>query len=156
MGFSPDVWVASSEEAPSIAELQARFDAEFNSPCPPVEVLTDRFRRIIAGDHGFVVLAGERRNPAGHALVTLRPTIYDDGPLAVLDELYVRPTQRNHGYGSRLLHTAISQVQSLGGAEMHINVDEVDHGARRFYERHGFTNIEPGETFRMLCYLKEF
>ena len=24
---------------------------------------------------------------------------------------------------------------------------------RRFYERHGFANIEPGEDYRMLCYI---
>ena len=23
------------------------------------------------------------------------------------------------------------------------------------YERHGFVNIEPGEDYRMLCYLRE-
>ena len=38
---------------------------------------------------------------------------------------------------------------------MHINVDEVDTDARRFYERHGFVNIEPGQEHRMLCYLRE-
>ena len=36
---------------------------------------------------------------------------------------------------------------------MHINVDEVDVDTRRFYERHGFRNIEPGVDYRMLCYI---
>lgn len=36
---------------------------------------------------------------------------------------------------------------------MHINVDEVDHDTRRFYERHGFRNIEDGVDYRMLCYI---
>jgi hypothetical protein len=27
--------------------------------------------------------------------------------------------------------------------------------ARRFYERHGFVNIELGTDYRMLCYLRE-
>lgn len=102
-----------------------------------------------------MLLAGERAGPAGHALVTLRPTIYDDGPLAVLDELYVQPSRRNRGLGSLMLQKAIAEVQARGGSEMHINVDEVDLDARRFCERHGFTNIQPGEDFRMLCYLKE-
>lgn len=38
--------------------------------------------------------------------------------------------------------------------EMHINVDEIDVATRRFYERHGFVNIEPDTTYRMLCYLR--
>jgi hypothetical protein len=36
---------------------------------------------------------------------------------------------------------------------MHINVDEVDADTRRFYERHGFVNIEDGVDYRMLCYI---
>ena len=39
--------------------------------------------------------------------------------------------------------------------EMRIGVDEDDIDARRFYERHGFWNVEPGETSRMLCYVSD-
>jgi hypothetical protein len=35
-----------------------------------------------------------------------------------------------------------------------INVDEGDTGARRFYEAHGFSNTEPGETERLLYYFR--
>lgn len=31
----------------------------------------------------------------------------------------------------------------------------IDVDTRRFYERHGFTDIEPGTNYRMLCYLRE-
>ena len=46
-------------------------------------------------------------------------------------------------------------TRGRGAQEMHINVDEVDLGARRFYERHGFTNTEAGQEYQMLCYLRE-
>jgi hypothetical protein len=50
-------------------------------------------------------------------------------------------------------------VRSRDVGEIHINVDEVDTDTRRFYERHGFVNIEPGQEqgqdYRMLCYLRE-
>ena len=36
---------------------------------------------------------------------------------------------------------------------MHIGVDEVDTDTRRFYERHGFVNIEEGVDYRMLYYV---
>jgi GNAT superfamily N-acetyltransferase len=53
------------------------------------------------------------------------------------------------------LLAAIDLVRSRGAGEIHINVDEVDEDTRRFYERHGFTNIEPGEDYRMLIYLRQ-
>ncbi len=73
----------------------------------------------------------------------------------MLDELYVIPDLRGGGIGTQLLRRAIEEVRARGGGEMHINVDEIDTDARRFYERHGFVNVEPGRDYRMLCYIRE-
>ena len=67
----------------------------------------------------------------------------------------MRPELRNHGIGSRLLLEALEQVRQRCALEMRIGVDEVDREARRFYERHGFSNVEPDGGSRMLCYLTE-
>lgn len=147
--------LAREEHAGTIARMQTDFNAEFDWPSPPYDVLLRRYRSLIADRAAFVLIAGDPSAPAGYALVTLRPTIYCDGPLAVLDELYVRPAQRGASIGSALLSHAIVEVRARGGGEMHINVDEIDADARRFYERHGFVNIEPGTDYRMLCYTRE-
>ena len=70
----------------------------------------------------------------------LRPTSYCDGPLAYLEELHVGPALRDAGIGTRLLH---------------FGVDAVDTEARRFYERHGFSNLEPDTGTQMLLNLGE-
>ena len=67
----------------------------------------------------------------------------------------MEPNLRDQGIGTALLKTAMLRARERGGAEMHINVDEVDTDTRRFYERHGFTNIQPGKDHRMLCYIRE-
>ena len=54
----------------------------------------------------------------------------------------------------RSLDRSLGWARALGAGEMHINVDEIDVDTRRFYERHGFVNIEPGTDYRMLCYLQ--
>jgi GNAT superfamily N-acetyltransferase len=72
-----------------------------------------------------------------------------------LEELYVRPELRDRGIGTALLETAIRLVRERRGGEIHINVDEVDTDTRRFYERHGFVNFEPGADYRMLCYIRQ-
>ena len=50
---------------------------------------------------------------------------------------------------------AVNVLARKGCEEIHINVDEPDHDARRFYERHRFTNVEVGQEYRMLCYIRE-
>lgn len=148
--------IASQDEAPALAQLQVDFAVEFDDPTPPFDVLEPRFRRLIADPAAFAVIAVGDRRALGYALVTLRPTVYFDGPLAVLDELYVVPDRRGGGIGTDLLEEAIRELRRRGGREMHINVDDVDADARRFYERHGFVNVEPVRRSRMLMYLREF
>ena len=152
---SVSVLVAGAEHAAVVGRLLHDFNTEFDSPTPDAEELAARFARLLDRDDVVVLLAGRAERPTGLAFLTLRPTPYYDGPLAQLEELYVQPRERDHGTGTALLSAAIQLVRERGCAEMHINVDEVDTDARRFYERHGFTNIERGTDYRMLCYLRE-
>ena len=147
--------IGTPNDAALLATLLTEFNREFETAVPDARTLTTRFERIL-GDSVVLAIIAEISDPVGFALVTMRPTPYHDGLLAQLDELYVVPDLRWSGIGSALLTKAIAALRSRGVHEMHINVDEVDDGARRFYERHGFTNIEPGADYRMLCYLREF
>ncbi len=151
--IEPLVRRATAADAEVVARLLYDFNTEFQSPTPSSVEFAARFRQLLPRDDVIVVLAGAGE-PVGFALVTLRPTPYFDGPLAQLEELYVVPALRGQGQGSALLDAAVELVRARDGGEMHINVDEIDTDARRFYERHGFVNIEPGEDYRMLCYLR--
>lgn len=152
-----DVTVREAEvaDADLVGRLLFEFNTEFESPTPSAAEFAGRFRRLLSEDDVVVLLAGDG-NATGFALLTLRPTPYFDGPLAQLEELYVRPDLRDGGIGTAILERAIALVRERGAGEMHINVDEVDTDTRRFYERHGFVNIQPGADYRMLCYLREF
>lgn len=156
MGASEEIEVrrATVTDAATAGRLLFDFNTEFESPTPTAAEFAARFALLLPRDDVIVLLA-EDPEPVGFAYLTLRPTPYGDGPLAQLEELYVRPGLRDHGIGTRLLLTALDQVRERGAIEMHINVDEVDVDTRRFYERHGFSNIEPGEDYRMLFYLRE-
>lgn len=153
----PAVRLATPADAYVIGGLLFDFNTEFESPTPSAADFGDRFTSLLARPDVFVVLAADPVTGAatGFGYVTLRPTPYGDGPLAQLEELYVVPTLRDRGIGTALLTTAVAEVERRGGIEVHINVDEIDTDTRRFYERHGFSNIQPGEDFRMLCYLRE-
>ena len=75
-------------EVELVAKLLRDFNTEFDTPVP--ENLERRFAQLIARDDVIVVLAGE----VGFAYLTLRPSPYYDGPVAMLEELYVAPAHR--------------------------------------------------------------
>lgn len=116
------------------------FNTEFGTPSPGTEILVQRLARSI-GDQHFVVLGG---SPSfGIAVVSLRPNVWYDGPVALLDELYVAPHRRREGFGGLILAKARAEAAQRGAEIMEINVDEADVDAERFYERAGFTKINP-------------
>ena len=130
---------AEVADAERIAELLDAFNTE--SETPGVEVLAERLRTLLAGPSTFAVIGDD---PAvGVALVTLRPNVWSDGPVALLDEMYVVPEQRGSGVGSAILQRMVEICRERGVAEIEINVDESDADTMRFYERHGFSNGDP-------------
>ncbi len=133
--------LAALDDAGEVARLLHDFNTEFDTPSPGVDVLAPRLGNLLEGEDVFAVLAGE---PAvSVALVTLRPHVWYDGPVAILEELYVAPEQRDRGIGSSVIDLVLSTARERGVELVEINVDEADVDAMRFYQRHGFTAIEP-------------
>jgi GNAT superfamily N-acetyltransferase len=127
----------------TVARLLDAFNREFHAPTPGPEVLAARLRRLLAGAGVIAVLAGD---PAvAVALLTLRPNAWCDGPVGLVDELYVAPEARGHGIGAALLAAVESITRERGGELVEIAVDGADTDARRFYERHGYTDTEAGQ-----------
>lgn len=145
--------VATVAEVVAVAGLLDAFNREFSTPTPGPAVLVTRLRRLLAGGEVIALLAGD---PAiAVALLTLRPNVWYEGPVALLDELYVAPELRGRGVGSALLMAAEAMTRERGGELLEINVDGDDIDARRFYERHGYTNTEPGQDQPLFYYYRE-
>lgn len=144
---------ATAADAVTVATLLHAFNREFSTPTPEPAVLAARVRRLVAGTDVIALLAGE---PAvGVAVLTLRPNVWYDGPVALLDELYVAPGMRNAGLGSALLAAVESHARQAAAQLVEINVDGDDVAARRFYERHGYADREAGQDGPALYYSRE-
>ena len=145
--------VATVAEAAIVAQLLDAFNREYSTPTPGPAILATRLRRLLGGRDVIALLAGD---PAvAVALLTLRPNVWYEGPVALLDELYVAPELRGRGVGSALLMAAEATIRERGGELLEINVDGDDVDARRFYERHGYINTEPGQDQPLLYYYRE-
>lgn len=155
---------AGEEDADTLGRLLYDFNTEFETPTPGAAEFAARFRVLLPGEDMEAFLAEDGQgNVTGFALVSLRSTLYFDGPLVQLEELYDLPELRDREIGTRLLDAVVAGAQEWGSEEVHIGVDEMDTDTRRFYERHGFTNIVDDPTgqgdgtqdYRMLLYLRE-
>ena len=147
------VRLAAIEDATSVAALLDAFNREYDTATPGVSVLAERLTRLLGGPTTYAVLAGK---PAvGVALVTLRTNVWTDGATALLDELYVAPAHRNLGLGSAMLRLVEETAVARECAWLEINVDGEDTDARRFYERHGYTNRDPGQDEPQLYYSRD-
>lgn len=143
---------AAPHDAASLAELLHAFNTEFDTETPGVEVIAERLRTLLGGTSTFAVLGGD---PAvGLALVTLRPNVWSDGPVALLDEMYVEPARRGGGVGGAVLRHMVEICRELGVAAIEINVDESDAAAMRFYERHGFSCVDPDSGERAFYFYR--
>jgi GNAT superfamily N-acetyltransferase len=154
--MAPDEWtprLATADDAAGIARLLHDFNTEFDTPSPGVEVLAARLRVLLAGDETFALLAGTPS--VAVALVTLRPNVWYGGQVALLDELYVVPHLRSRGIGSRVIDLLMATALERGVDLIEINVDEGDVDAQRFYERHGYSAIEPHTGERAFYYTQE-
>lgn len=150
---SPDARRATPDDADVVAQLLHDFNTEFDTPTPDTAVLTTRLRSLLAAPTTIVYLAGA---PAvGVALVTLRSNVWYKGPVALLDELYVAPDQRGHGLGTAMINLLFADAEALGVSAIEINVDAEDIDAQRFYERHGFSGVNPDTGERAFYYSLE-
>ncbi len=126
---------ASPADARTLADLLYAFNVEFDTPTPQPDVLAERLATLLGRDDMAALLIGD--SPKGFALMTFRPSVWDAGPVCLLEELYVQPERRGQGLGTQLLHRAFAVAREHGSETFEVNVDEEDVDAQRFYERHG-------------------
>jgi ribosomal protein S18 acetylase RimI-like enzyme len=131
---------AGAGDAADVARLLHDFNTEFSEPMPGVEELTKIIRALLEQDKVTVLLAGE--GPDAIALLRFRSGIWSTGLEAHLQELYVVPSLRGHGFGRALLEAAIELSRKRGADGIDLNTGETDTAARALYESLGFTNRE--------------
>ena len=145
--------VAEASEADEVGRLLHDFNTEFETPSPGADVLSERLAVHLASECMFAILAG---SPAfAVALVSVRPNVWYRGRVGLLDELYVDPKRRSEGTGSAILGLLAEHALTLGIDAVEINVDEGDVDAQRFYERHGYSSIDPESNERAFYYFQE-
>ncbi len=101
-----------------------------------------KYERWLGDPDTFFVLAEIGGEPAGYAFVTVGMPYasWDSGErLAELETLSVLPRHRGAGVGAALIDAAWNRLAELGVEDMQIVTTATNEGAKRFYERQGFS-----------------
>ncbi|MFM7708293.1 MAG: N-acetyltransferase family protein [Gammaproteobacteria bacterium] len=75
---------------------------------------------------------------AGYLLVTRGFSLEYGGPIAAIDEFFVRPQRRGTGLGAALLTAAEEACRAAGCVRLELELGRGNDAARGFYARHGF------------------
>jgi ribosomal protein S18 acetylase RimI-like enzyme len=145
---------AGGADAPTLGRLLHAFNVEFGESTPDAELIAERAAPLIESGEVTVIFAGDE--PDGFAQLRFRPSLYTGALDAYLEELYVVPARRGHGFGRALLDAAMEYSRERGAARIDLGTSEHDTAALALYESAGFTNFEGGpDGPRMLYYERD-
>jgi ribosomal protein S18 acetylase RimI-like enzyme len=139
------------------ARLLHDFNAEYDEPAPPPEVLATRIRELVTEGHVTVLLARTHEDGAavGVAVMRVQPSIVGLAQEAYLAELYVVPSRRGQGYGRELITEAMRVAREQGAEYAFLITSEDDRLAQRLYEAAGFRRTEGEGGPLMLAYERD-
>lgn len=130
------------------------FNTEFEMASPGADVLGPRIRELIDAGSVVALIGGDDE---GLAILRFRPSLWSQGEIAYLEELYVVPARRRHGIGERIMRRAVSLVRDRGADSIELGTSTDDVGAIALYEKLGFIGEEGGPGGpTMLFYELEF
>ena len=135
---------ATYEDAESVFEMLGDFATSY----VPERAAFDRwYPGIVARQEGELLVAEDDRGVVGYILAADMPTLFANGPVTELLELYVRPSSRGGGIGRSLVGSAVRGASQRGAVE----VTAPTRRARDFYLALGFEStaeyfkIKPGQ-----------
>jgi len=124
-----DQWV-------SLARGQREYDSHITPERNRATIREATLRRIVADE---LLVAREDEELAGFVMFTVESGQYEqDVQRGVVQNLYVAPTHRRRGIGTRLLAAAEERLADNGVDRVALNVMATNEDARRFYRRHGY------------------
>jgi ribosomal protein S18 acetylase RimI-like enzyme len=147
---------ATHDDIPCLADLLGRLFRQEHDFVGDKVRQSEGLRQIInSPEMGIILVARSNGEPVGMVLLLYTISTVEGGPVGLLEDMIVRPDQRDKEIGERLLKAAIIYARNRGLRRLTLLTDSDNLGAQRFYARHGFIKsgmtvmrlILPGGTF---------
>ena len=145
------IWMAGSDEAPTVARLLGEFRDWWGNREPTDEEMLVSVRRIIEGGDGEYLLGALAAggDPGGVAQIRFRWSVWKSAEDCWLEDLYVRDAARRGGLGRALVEAAVARARERGCRRIELDVNEDNAAALALYQACGFT-LEPKPPGRTL------
>jgi ribosomal protein S18 acetylase RimI-like enzyme len=148
-GVADYVWSTLQADYPgaSLIEIGERRYARENTAFSYQNCLVvEQHGAVIAMLHAYVIAASEGASAHADVDPVLRPYAELEAPGSLyISGIAVAPEWRNQGLGTRLLAAARERARRLGCPSLSLICLAQNAGARRLYEREGFTAIDRRE-----------
>lgn len=132
---------ATHEDLPALSELLGILFAQEAEFRPDVDLQQAGLRTILENpDVGQVLVLEDDGKVIGMVGLLFVPSTALGGKVAILEDMIIHPDRRGGRAGGTLLSAAIQCARDWGCLRITLLTDGSNHGARRFYQRHGFSN----------------
>lgn len=134
--------LAGPADAERATGLIARYHAELDLPYDDAHRATITEPLLDGSPLGAIWLIGPQRAPLGYVMITFGWSVPLGGMIGWLEEVYIRPSVRNRGIGTEVMHAV---AVSLRGAEikaLRVHMKDRSTDAARFCSKVGFATAE--------------
>jgi ribosomal protein S18 acetylase RimI-like enzyme len=135
--MSSSIRRATHGDTPALLDLMQAAHAEAGFALDSVAAAAAFTTLLGDVSHGCAWIACRGVAAAGYIVITFKLSMESGGFDAFVEDLYVRPTARRCGMGTRLLSAAIAACSERGVSAMHVEVGSDNEGARMLYRKHG-------------------
>ena len=125
------VRAAGQEDAESVFEMLSDFATSYRLDR---EAFDRTYSSLVSAAGADLLLAEDEHGTVGYLLACDMPTLFANGPVTELLELYVKPVNRNMGVGRLLVSTSVDQARDRGSVEVTVPTRR----ASEFYQAVGF------------------
>ncbi len=141
---------ATLSDVPLILQL-IRDLAEYERAPQDAVATEEQLREVLFGEHpaAQTLLAFDGDAAVGFAVYFFNFSTWLGRPGLYLEDLFVRPDQRGHGYGRALLERLAQIAQERGCGRMEWSVLDWNEPAIQFYKKLGATPMEEWTVFRL-------
>lgn len=122
-----------------LLSLMSRYHAECGLPYDDDHRAAVSAPLLQGSPLGAVWLIGPARAPLGYVLVSFGWSIPKGGMIGWIEEVFIRPSVRNRGIGTDVLHAVAVSLGQAGLRALHARVDD-NARAAKFCARVGFSD----------------